>query len=427
MRLRSNFLKLALLLFLGTHITNLQAFQYTSNADTLLLKTEKCKGWGLFGNFGWFHSLKDIDEVEGLADIIPSDLTQVRFAREIVDMNLIAYDNIRNKGMGDLDKFLATNYPIRIDTAQLPTAIENSIRMIIGKKGGDQVLIVDQNNNNDFRDDPVRTVVQDGQSLPAELIPVQFKIYNGKKLVKDSGWVAISLEEGRLVYGVAQYFKSKFTIDDQSFEIQTRSGLPDPRFTFDHPLLSITAQNGVQKDSLRLSEKIKKGEYIRLGQSYYQFIAVSNDGQFITLIKEKDVSDKVGTQVGFKAANFHGITTDGDSIAMTDYRNKYLLIVNITACWSAKMSYVYYKELLDHYYSKFEIVAIDETLGSLEANIKNLQIQGPFIISKNNRMLKRTYRKDFCSRTCFLVDPGGHIVDKFEISNWKEALARHFE
>ncbi len=418
---------LFILLMVATQATPVLAFQYTSNSDTLFLKAEKCKGFGLFGNFAWYQSLQDIHEVEDLNAILPSDLEEVKFAEEFVDMNLLAYNNVLRDEAGDVDQFLANHYPSKIDTAQLPSRLDNSIRIIVGKQGKNQILIVDQNNNNDFRDDPVRRIKSTEDAPPADPIPVQFKMYNGEEVLPDTGWVSVYMSKGRLVYGVAEYFKSRFTLDDQVFEIQFRSGLPNPRFTLDFPILALTTENGVSKDSLRRSERLEKKEYVRLGDTYYQLAQVAHDGHSLTLIKEKDVSDKIGTQVGFIAPNFSGISTDGDSITLKDYKNKYLLLVNITACWSAKMSYEYYKELTDHYNSKLEVVAIDETLGALQANIRKLKIPGPFLISKGNRFLKHTYREDYCSRTCFLIGPAGHIVDKFEIADWEDTLAQYFE
>ncbi|MBX2873180.1 MAG: hypothetical protein KTR30_13800 [Saprospiraceae bacterium] len=326
----------------------------------------------------------------------------------------------------DLPKFLSKYYPAKIDTAQLPLERENHIKVLVGTKGTEQVIIVDENNNHDFRDDQVRPVNENGE-IDAAHIPCTYKIYNGKELVLATTWIVVKLKDGVVKYQITQHVKTNFTLDNQAFEIQAISGPPSLRLAFDDPWLGITSYNGREKDSLTLSETLYKGEYLKLGEFYYQFADISNDGSWISLIKETDVSDKIGTQVGFIAPNFAGVTTEGDRIALQDYKKKYLLLVNITACWSPIMSYEYYKELYDQYLSKIEILAIDESLGALKTNIRNLYLEGTFIISKGNPTLKSSYREDYCCRTCYLIDPSGHIVDKFEISDWKQALARHFE
>jgi hypothetical protein len=34
-----------------------------------------------------------------------------------------------------------------------------------------------------------------------------------------------------------------------------------------------------------------------------------------------------------------------------------------------------------------------------------------------------SYRPEFCSRTCFLINPDGRIIDRFEIFDWKSHIA----
>jgi peroxiredoxin len=170
---------------------------------------------------------------------------------------------------------------------------------------------------------------------------------------------------------------------------------------------------------------MERGEYLKLSDNYYRFEDVSNDGKLVTLVKERDVSNIMGTQVGFKAPGFKCQTIKGDSIFSSDYKEKYLLLVNITSCWSPIMSYEYYKELTEKYSSKIEILAIDNSPDFLKRNIENLNLTGKFIIADSNQSIKNNYRKDFCSRTCFLINPEGRIADKFEINEWQAILAKH--
>lgn len=424
---QSNLLRFALILFLWIQVNDLSAYQFTSDSDTLVLETQKEKGHGLFPGFHWPIPLKNWSEQTAPSTGTPKDLTELQIAFDAVDPKLWTYENIKNDKHGNLEKFLKANYPSRIDTAQLPAMIENSVRILVGLKDEVQVLIVDENNNNDFRDDPVRRVDTLDNIDKSGYIPCSFKIYNGETLIAARSWIQVEMKDGSLNYRTAQRVKTNFRIDDQEYEIQVADGPPSLRFSYDHPMLGITSYNGKEKDSLTFSETLYKGEYLKLGEFYYQFADISNDGSQITLVKETDVSDKIGTQVGFIAPTFAGVTTEGDRVALRNYKDKYLLLVNITACWSPIMSYEYYKELYDQYLSKIEILAIDESLGALKTNIRNLYLEGTFIISKGNPTLKSSYREDYCSRTCYLIDPTGHIVDKFEISDWKKALARHFE
>ncbi|MEM9528741.1 MAG: hypothetical protein AAGA31_19160, partial [Bacteroidota bacterium] len=173
--------------------------------------------------------------------------------------------------------------------------------------------------------------------------------------------------------------------------------------------------------------RFELGEYLKLGKAYYELAEITNDGSEITLIRENNVSDKVGNQIGFIAPYFSGVTIMGDSVAKGDFKGRYLLIVNTTSCWSQKMSYEHYQDLSEVYQEKIDLLVVDESPTVLKNNINRLGLIGQFVISTNHRSIKSNYREDFCSRICFLIDPDGYIVDKFNISDWRHSLAKHFK
>jgi glutathione peroxidase-family protein len=127
------------------------------------------------------------------------------------------------------------------------------------------------------------------------------------------------------------------------------------------------------------------------------------------------------------APGFSCRTISGDSIFIKDFEGKYLLLANITACWSPIMSYEYYRQMCQEYSSKFDILAIDKSPNALRQNIEDLNLEGEFVIADSNLSIKENYREDYCSRTCFLIDPSGRIVDKFEIGDWRTALKNYFD
>ena len=102
------------------------------------------------------------------------------------------------------------------------------------------------------------------------------------------------------------------------------------------------------------------------------------------------------------------------------------MLINVTACWSPISSYEYYKELTKVYSQKIETIGIDNSPNILQRNIKDLNLTGKFTIADNNQLIKMHYREDYCSRTCFLINPKGRIIDKFEIRDWEKALVKHF-
>lgn len=416
---------IAALIGFGTQVTFAQELAIQ---DTLILSTRKHKGHGMFGGgFGTLY-MEEIPEKDAVLSLIPQEISSPLMGKHFVDTDFLAYYNVKSRSPENLEEFIHT---YGIDTANMPSESENRIHLILGMRGQDSVYIVDENGNNDYRDDPVRTletlIYKEDAPLP-EPVMCHYLIYNGEYMVKDSGWVIVAKgSDGRPRISVAQRVVSSFSLQNQEYEIQVMDWIPSASFCFDHPIISITAQNGQEKDSLLYSERLELGEYLQLGDSFYKFDNISNDGKEITLIREGDVSDKVGKQVGFLAPDFSCVTTEGDSISLENFQGKYVLLVNITACWSEPMSYEHYKQLSEQYLSKLDILAIDASKGPLQANIRQLGLKGTFILSPENRAISNHYREDFCSRTCFLINPDGHIVDKFQIHDWQYALAEYFK
>jgi peroxiredoxin len=258
-----------------------------------------------------------------------------------------------------------------------------------------------------------------------KLIKCKYKIYNGKGMVEDSSWVNIGgTGNDQLLFFVAHHLEATFSFDEQSYQIGVVNGGLLLDFCFESPILALTAQNGVKKDTLSEADLLKKGEYVKLKDTYYRFDDISNDGKYITLIKEKEFNSKIGTQVGMLAPEFNCKTIEGDSIRFKEYKGKLVLLVNVSACWSPESSYKCYKDLTEVYRDKLEILCLDKS-PVFRNNIKELKLTGKFIDANENKMIQ-AYRPEYCSRICFLINPDGRIVDKFKIFDWKSKMEQAF-
>ncbi|BDD10823.1 hypothetical protein FUAX_32550 [Fulvitalea axinellae] len=399
--------------------------QFSAQVDTLVLKTNKAKGYGML-NYSVAYGIvtQDTADHREFPVIYPENLHDIKIASARIDTKPARYKRLKKNNSEYLPKFLVKNFPQNIDTANLPTTEENTINILLAKRDGKKVFVVDENNNQDFRDDSVRLLKNYDYKRP-ELIKCQYSIYNGSKLTKTSGWINTGGDP--LMFSVAHHLESSFSIGNNTYKIEAVNGGPFFRFCFENPMLALVSQNGVQKDSVVTSEIIEKGEYLKLGDSFFRLENVSNDGSLVTLIKEKDISDKIGTQVGFMAPDFESRTIDGDSVRSEDFKGKYLLVANLTACGDREENYGYFKDLKQKYGSSFDIVGVENSRESLKQLIKKLSLDGKFIIAEDNPSMRKNYREDFSSRTCFLINPQGKIADKFELSAWKATLSKHFE
>jgi hypothetical protein len=381
---------------------------FTSSCDTIILTTEKMKGYDIFPMDAGVLHFFDTTEFYKYQVKFPGNISNIKISYKIIDFKKFSYEAFHNKALWD-DLSLKNN----------------SVCVMSGRRGNDTVFVLDENNNKDFSDDSVRLYKNMDWKTTTKLIKSKYFVNNGKEIVEDSTWVNIGTIDGtELWFFVSNHLESSFSIDGNPYQI----GIVDKQsqYCFDEPILSLISQNGIRKDTLLETELLKKGEYLKLEDNYYRFDTISNDGKYITLIKEKDFNSKIGTQVGMISPDFNCHSITGDSISSINYRGKYLLIINVSACWSKISSYKCYKDLTEAYEGKFEFIGIDNSPVTLDNNIRNLNLKGSFVIAENNPVLQKAFRPAYCSRTCFLINPAGRIIDKFEIFDWESSLTRIF-
>lgn len=398
---------------------------FQSGNDTLVLVMEKVKGLGVFTGGGVTIEFKDTSEQYDFPVVFPKNITHIKLAWEAVDKKPSWYSRMKEEKAAYLETFLKEYFPWKIDTMHVPAPKDNSIAIMSGIKGKDTLFIVDQNNNKDFRDDSIRLFRELDFKNTDQLIQCKCRIYNGKEMEDDWGWVNIGTFPHRkaLYFFVSHRMESTFFIDNQQYQLGVMSDAPLTSFCFDTPVFALTVDNGIKKDSLPSGELLKKGEYLKLKDSYYRLEDVSNNGKYVTLVKEKDLASKVGTQIGMIAPDFKCTSFNEDPVSLKDYKGKYLLLMNITSCWSPVSSYISYKELTEQYKDKVEFLAIDNSPVALQNNIEDLKLTGKFIIAeKEGNEAIRAYRPEYCSRTCFFITPEGRTADKFEIGDWKAKM-----
>ena len=79
------------------------------------------------------------------------------------------------------------------------------------------------------------------------------------------------------------------------------------------------------------------------------------------------------------------------------------------------------------YKDSIAFIGIDNSASTLKKKIREKSLIGEFISAEVDKEISESYRLKYCSRTCFLISPEGHILDKFEISDWKVNLENIFK
>ncbi|MCX6224126.1 MAG: hypothetical protein NTV01_05165 [Bacteroidia bacterium] len=395
--------------------------------DTLVLRMKQEKGRGLLNYRRGINDLifRSLDSL-GFEVILPDNITDIGLRGEVVDYDAYAYHRItkEQKASPYWKGMVATK---KVDPLNPISLRDNSVCFLTGMRGKDPIFIIDQNNNKDFRDDPVRQVETIDLYSREKLIPCDYKIYNGKKYVTATNWLAFGTwRDDGLWYAAVQHFTTGFNLEKSSYEIELF--ISESRFYTYRPQLAVIGGNGILKDTVAPGEYVGVGEFILLKEGVYRFADLTQDCSYITLVREDHYADKSGTQIGVLAPAFKCHTTDGDSISSEDYKGSNVLLVNISACYSVPGSQEVYKDLAETYGSKLDMVVIDRAGGYLK-QIEKWNLAGKLVNADtpDNKEFAKNYRSDYCSRTCFLIGPDGRIVDKFEIFNWEKNLAKHFK
>ncbi|MEM6720921.1 MAG: hypothetical protein AAF611_16440 [Bacteroidota bacterium] len=355
---------------------------FSSATDTLVLQTTKQKGDGFF-------------EI---------GVTGLEFMK--VD-SVFPYQIQYPKGLDRMERGLF-----------LPNLLEKRpfyVDIVKGTQNGIAVVVVDENNNKDLTDDTVRTIEPMLWNADQKVIPCEYDFFNGKEIIQGSSWLKIGTFQDNLLFGRSDHVVANFSIDSQEYTI-TAADPFNLSFSFDvHPKLAIITQKDSKKDSISYRDLLSLGEFLKLKDSYYKFQTISSDGKRITLIKEENFDTKIGTQVGMKAPEFTVITTENDTIQSVNLHNKRTIIANSCGCGGDKASTQAYYDMRKAY-TDFHIFRVDSHIKETNDGL-HIDAENEF-----NKNFYEQYRKQYCSRICYVIGTDHRIIDKFVITNWETAL-----
>lgn len=360
--------------------------EFSSLSDTIFIKTKIMKGNGLFYLGFGFPKFKDT-------------------------INTFSNSIVYPKGIKNLKR-----YQLKTDFKETK---DYNVEMLLGNKNDKQVFIVDENNNKDLTDDLVRECEKIIWNSPPKAVKCDYLISNGKQIVKDSSWLCIGSSKGKILIGKREHLIGQFTIDNENFEIGIAGYRNPMSFTYGFgSKISVLSTLGVKKDTLIKSDLMSIGELINLNNKFYRFESISRKGDLITLIKDETFKTKIGTQKGIIAPTFEAITIAGDTIRSSDLNNKITVIANSCGCGGDKKSTEAFYAMEKSYGNSINILHVDSNLEKSEIGI---QIDSE---EKFNKEFYDNYRKQYCSRICYVIGNDNRIIDKFNINEWKTEITK---
>lgn len=295
------------------------------------------------------------------------------------------------------------------------------VDILKGVENGQKAFIVDENNNKDLSDDIIRTYEKIKWDSSENLIKCRYSISNGTQIVKDSSWLKIGTFKKSLYIGRSEHLISEFSIDNEKYELGIIEFRNAVSFTYGFDSeLALLSNKGKKKDSISNRDLLKLGEFLNLNDKFYRFKSISNNGEFITLIKERSFENKIGTQIGMIAPSFKVVTTSGDTINSSSLYNKVTVIANSCGCGGDKESTQSFYDIKNTF-KNINILHIDS---KIETGSDGLHID---MENNFNKDFYHNYRKQYCSRICYIIGKDNRIIDKFNITDWKTILSKLIE
>lgn len=421
MKVKVSFVFLIAIIYLGCNPKYDSANHFTLTNDTLYIKTETHKGVGLFEQSVGSLKFEDVSKSFPNEVVFPDKISSIKHAKRFIDIKVWRYNEHSENEKSKLSEYILDDINNnRIDTLNLPSRTQNFIHVMTGIRENENVFILDENNNRDFTDDSVRTIEKIDWETSDGLIKCKFNIYDGERVVVDSTWVAIGRprENSELSLGVGEHLKADFYIDEDYFQIVVKDSYSG--FPYDMPILALLSHNSKSKDSFLIKDNLYLKEYVKLDDNYYRFDRISNSGNYITLIKEGNFENKIGTQIGMIAPEFNSISVVGDTIRSLTLYNRKTVIANSCGCGGDQVSTNAFYEINEKYGDMANILHLDS---KIENGLEGIHID---MEEKYNEDIYNKYRKTYCSRICYVIDENNRIIDKFMITEWESFLPQIF-
>lgn len=313
--------------------------------------------------------VKEQDSLRG----IPDTLSDVRIVHDFIDRDQYFYYSYK-KGLMSEALFNRMRPPID-SLRQTQEWVDGIVSIIYGKnKDGEEVLIVDQNNNEDFSDDKVidfkpRTV--SFQEIEVDLhvaeLNIDFEIFRDGKIKQESRPFALSYmsDEGFISLGLAynEYLSGVWKTNSFSFDVALfESSFKAQHKTNPYTMLLIDFNRDGYFDSEDGSnEAYKTNEPFNISGITWEIDSLYSDGSAIQLVQsDTSVLPVTALRSGEKAPNFKAKTIDEKEIDLSDFRGKYVLI-DFWGTWCGPCidELPNLKKAYDKYHSRgFEIIGI---------------------------------------------------------------------
>ena len=304
--------------------------------------------------------------------------------------------------------------------------IDGQVAIAFGTNAsGQKVVIVDQDNDEDFADEEVFVfTAEDSLMLIQEPEPAQDRIavfratydrYDGNKVVEDEVTLQIFPFFGsRFGVGTLGYRKGKVAVNGKEYFLSVSNEFMGASFESDY--LEVVAEDSFPQE---YTEKhppdsvLAYQEMLTLSGELYQIADITPDGDQLTLLKHPKNQPWHGTQLGALAYNIDTTTIFDEPYQMP---NGKVTLVDFWGTWcSPCVREIPFLKDAQVFFAgdQFEIIGVaNDDFAKLKTFVEDHQITWPQIHQGHDRqeIIERYRIRAF--PTTFLVDQEGKIVGK---------------
>ncbi len=417
---------LSVLIF-GCIRENNKSNSFSSDSANLTIGTEKKRGLGEFPiSFGELSNFKRTpnspwEKVTPDYTGIPDTLQNLSISTNPLNWEQFVFQSFNSEKI-DSSFFGSLLESWEMDITKLcPKEIKTFFSIAIGQNSNEEwVYVLDQNNNLDFSDDKLNTLITikkpfglKDEEIQKESISFKYEVFNEKQqILKDSTWVFVFKDySGNNSFFLCEYRAANIKIGEENYTLKIKS----PSHSLDYSKYS---ELGVSQVEGNIPKKhiVKIGEYLILNDGYYKADKITTNGDKIFLSRDLDAEKNGGTQLGMKAIDFKAQTLDGEKIKLSNYKGKYVLL-DFWGTWCKPcVGEIETLEKINSMFSHEDLAIIGIANDSKQKLSEFLEerplpwVQIPQYKPDNDSILNTYHVSSF--PTTFLLDKSGKIIDK---------------
>lgn len=424
---------------------------YSQLPDTIIIQTERVKGFGPFKTSFFIHQMSKYDEADPLFNAMP-EIVGIPDNWDPKTIGIISNDIFQSTYQayhsGNITEESFNNFKAGWNWDPQPSEYSKDVlKLFTAVAYGfdkDQFKIkADQNNNCDLSDDyeftfPERT---DGYSIwtnynDSLLTEITTEFYDGNSAKTKITRLYIadpfqfhtdrSKPFAELFYAYGEHHTGEITINGKEYVVAVKSD----ELVYRNNYYILLWEKHNPPDSTNREEVKPKGGFITIDDTYFKFLNVSLDGSTITIIKDRTVAERGGSQVGLKAIDFTAETIAGKQIQLRDLEGNYVFLDFWgTWCQPCRAEIPELKAIYNEFNTKnFKIIGIaNDKIETLKKYIEDNDIRWDQIVQENDKTIITDYMV-ISYPTTFLIDPSGEIIEKnINSKNLRERLREIFK